>query len=162
MKHKHIQIRSATLEDTNAIVELWKEYMDFHAERERRFARSDDGHVRFGEYISGRIMDDASCVLVAEHEQNVVGYCLATLAKFPPVFAYREYGSISDLAVTARSRHQGIGQALVEAAFRWFAERGVRRIEVRVATSNEVSTAFWRKMGFVPYLEILHCEQSRG
>jgi ribosomal protein S18 acetylase RimI-like enzyme len=162
MKHEYIQIRRATSEDTNAIVELWKEYMDFHAERDHHFTRSEEGPHRFGEYISGRIVDDASCVLVAEHEQDVMGYCLATLAKFPSVFAYREYGSISDLAVTARFRHQGIGQALVEAAFRWFAERDVHRIEVRAATSNEVSTAFWRKMGFAPYIEILYREQSRG
>lgn len=164
MKHEQMRIRRAAPEDRDAIVELWKEYMDFHAARDQHFARSAEGPQRFGDYLSGRIVDAASCthaascVLVAEHNQEVVGYCLATIAKFPPVFASREYGSISDLAVAAKVRRQGIGQALVEAALRWFAERDVHRIEVRVATSNELSMAFWRKMGFAPYVEILHRE----
>jgi hypothetical protein len=29
------------------------------------------------------------------------------------------------------------------------------RLEVRVATTNELSTAFWRKLGFEPYMESL-------
>ena len=31
----------------------------------------------------------------------------------------------------------------------------LKRIEVRVAISNEISTQFWRKMGFTTYLEIM-------
>jgi hypothetical protein len=36
--------------------------------------------------------------------------------------------------------------------------RGIRRIEVRVAVTNGISTVFWRKMGFQPYLETLFSE----
>lgn len=45
---------------------------------------------------------------------------------------------------------------LVEAAKGWFASRGLDRLEVRVATTNEVSTVFWRKMGFTAYLESMY------
>jgi ribosomal protein S18 acetylase RimI-like enzyme len=149
-------IRQAIPEDTAAIVEIWKEFMDFHAVRDRHFTRSVQGHERFADFISGRIVHDASCVVVAEQAQKVVGYCLAVLSHYPPVFLYDTYGMISDLAVSASHRRQGIGQALVEHALAWFAERKISRIELRVAITNEISMAFWRKMGFNPYVEILY------
>lgn len=149
-------IRQASPEDTAAIVEIWKEFMDFHAARDRHFTRSAQGHERFAEFISGRIVHDASCVLVAEQMQRVVGYCLAILSHYPPVFLYDTYGLISDLAVSASHRRQGIGKALVNQALAWFTKRDVSRIELRVAVTNDVSMAFWRKMGFKPYVELLY------
>jgi ribosomal protein S18 acetylase RimI-like enzyme len=153
-----LRIRKATQEDTRAIVELWKEMMDFHRERDRHFTRSVDGHERFAEFVSGRIVSETSCVLVAEQQCEIVGYCLATLSKFPPVFEYQKYGAIFDLAVTENYRKKGIGQALVEAAVQWLSEQEIHRVEVRVATSNKVSIAFWKKIGFVPYLEVVYKE----
>lgn len=132
--------------------------MDFHAARDSRFARSADASARMVDFLSGRMMQAASGVFVAEYDHTVIGYCLITVAQYPPVFAEREFGSIVDLAVTASYRRQGVGQALVEAARRWFAERQIRRIEVRVATANECSLPFWRKMGFTPYVETMYRE----
>lgn len=161
MKDQSLFIRKSTEDDIAAIVDLWKEFMDFHAARDRHFARSEDGHERFAEFISGRLESKISCVLVAEQNQDIVGYCLAMVAKYPPVFLCQEYGSISDLAVTAKCRREGVGEALVQGILAWFAERNIQRIEVRVAVSNEVSTSFWRKMGFEPYLEIMAGTLSR-
>jgi len=132
--------------------------MDFHQERDRCFTRAVNGQARFAEFVAGRIVSETSCVLVAEQQHDIVGYCLATVSKFPLVFAHPEYGAILDLAVTAKCRRGGIGEALVAEASRWFAERDLHRIEVRVATSNEVATAFWKKIGFVPYIEMVYKE----
>lgn len=151
-------IRQAIPEDVTAIVDIWKEFMDFHAVRDRHFTRSTDGHERFADFISGRIVHEASCVLVAEQMEQVVGYCLAVISHYPPVFLYDTYGAISDLAVRASKRRQGIGQALVNHALAWFAAHDISRVELRVAISNEASMAFWRKMGFVPYVEMLYKE----
>ena len=153
-----LRIRKAIQEDTRAIVELWKELMDFHKERDQHFTRSADGHKRFAEFVSGRMVHETSCVLVAEQQDEIIGYCLATISKYPPVYEYQEYGAIFDLAITEKYRRKGIGQALVEAALQWFSEQKIRRVEVRIATSNEVSTAFWKKIGFVPYLEVVYKE----
>lgn len=50
-------------------------------------------------------------------------------------------------------RRSGIGAKLVHEMLRLFRERGIRRVEVTAADSNEAATAFWRKMGFVPYVQ---------
>jgi GNAT superfamily N-acetyltransferase len=104
------------------------------------------------EFIAGHITADTSCVLVAQQDGRLVGYCLAVLAQYPPVFQTRDYGTVFDLAVTRQCRRAGVGEKLYRAAEAWFADRGIHRIEIRVAVSNEVSTAFWKKMGFSPYV----------
>jgi ribosomal protein S18 acetylase RimI-like enzyme len=145
-------VRKAVPADLDAIVALWREFMDFHAQRDTHLARSADGHERFKEFVGERLASDDSCVLVAEQDGEVVGYCLTMLAKAPPVLEDRDYGTVCDLAVTERCRGGGVGARLYRAAEAWLAQRGIRRIEVRVLVANEVSTAFWRKMGFEPYV----------
>ena len=108
-----LRIRKATQEDTRAIVELWKELMGFHKERDRHFTRSADGHKRFAEFVSGRIAHKASSILVAEQQDEIIGYCLATISKYPPVYEHQEYGAIFDLAVHAIALPQQIGRRRV-------------------------------------------------
>jgi ribosomal protein S18 acetylase RimI-like enzyme len=148
-------IRKATIKDLESIGLLWQEFMDFHKERDSVFARSADGHEHFKEFIAGHLEKESSLVLIAEQDGAAIGYCLAMISKYPPVFDSRDYGFVSDLAVTRRCRRAGIGEKIYKAAEMWFSEQGIHRIELRVAVTNEVSTAFWRKMGFKPHVEVL-------
>jgi ribosomal protein S18 acetylase RimI-like enzyme len=148
-----LTIRKAAPDDMDAIGNLWLELMDFHKRLDPHFSLSADSHMRFKEFISDHIKSDTSRVLVAEEDSKALaGYCLAALAKHPPVFDRRDYGIVFDLAVTERRRRQGIGERLYNAAEAWFAGRGIHRIEVQVAVSNEVSASFWWKMDFNPYI----------
>lgn len=148
-----VTIRKAISDDLDAIGSLWQELMDFHKALDPHFTLSADGHVRFQESISNHMKSYTSCVLVAEEDSKaVVGYCLATLAEQPAIFDKRDYGIVSDLAVTMRCRRQGIGARLYRQAEAWFADRGIHRIEVQVVVSNEVSASFWWKMDFNPYV----------
>ncbi len=61
-------------------------------------------------------------------------------------------------AVTANYRRCGIGEELVKEMLKWFRDHDIKRIEVKVSVHNELSTAFWRKMGFNPYIETLYLE----
>lgn len=150
-----IAIRQARQADVPQILELWKELMDFHSARDGHFVRAEDGHERYGTFISECIDDPQACVWVAEEKQagKLVAHCLAMIAEYPPVFVHRRYGMIYDLAVTASHRRQGLGQMLVDKVAAWFAERDITRIEVQFTTTNEISGAFWvQKAGFQPFL----------
>jgi ribosomal protein S18 acetylase RimI-like enzyme len=146
-----IKIRPATLQDIEAMTELWIEFVDFHTERDPWFTRSEDGHIRFAEFMTERIKDEKSYVLVAELDGKVVGHAMAIITSRIPVFVPEEYAAIYDVAVSSDHRRSGIGAKLVQEMIRLFQERGLRRVEVGMNTTNEVATAFWRKMGFVPY-----------
>lgn len=155
MTKPEVLIRKAGAGDLEVIGKLWCEFMDFHSARDPHYSRAEAGEKCFKEFIGKRIASADSRVLVAESGGEVVGYLLAGLTQNPPVLKERDYGVISDLAVTGRCRRMDIGGKMYREALLWFAERGVRRIELRVAAANEVSTAFWVKNGFAPYAVVL-------
>ena len=151
-------IRRATDDDIGAIVELWKEMMDFHKRRDRFFTRLEKGHDKFAEFMRTNISDGDRCVLIAQKGDEILGYCQAIIEKHPPVLKTVEYGRISDLAIASSCRRMGIGKRLFKEAEKWFSAKGIKRIDVRIAVTNEISTRFWRKIGFSPYLETVFME----
>jgi GNAT superfamily N-acetyltransferase len=157
---KEVTIRQATQKDTQAMVELWKEMIDFHKELDRFFTRKSTGHQEWMKFITDHISKETSCVLVAECKGRIVGYSLAIISEYPPVLTIKRYGLFQDLAITADYRRCGIGESLFAEMLKWFREHGIERMEVRVSVRNELSTAFWRKMGFKPYIETLYLEIS--
>jgi ribosomal protein S18 acetylase RimI-like enzyme len=155
---REVTIRKAVAEDVSSIVEFWKELMDFHKERDRIFSRSATSYEAFADFVTGHIASETSCVFAAEVGKNLVGYCLAFIEKYPPVLEMTEYGLVQDLGVTKKYQRRGIGKRLLKKAKGWSSEKGVHRIEARVAKSNRLATDFWAKMGFTPYLETVFME----
>jgi ribosomal protein S18 acetylase RimI-like enzyme len=157
-----MKIREATTEDIPALVELWKEFMDFHRSRDSYFSRTPDGHERWAKFATGNIDKDDWLFIVAEIDGTIGGYCMATILDNPPVIPTRQYGYIQDIVVTSGNRRSGIGTALFKHAEHWLLSKGMDRIELDVSTTNEVSSAFWRNNGFGDYLERLSKSYPRG
>jgi ribosomal protein S18 acetylase RimI-like enzyme len=145
-------IRNARPGDLDAILDIWREHMDFHRERNEFFTRSADGHVRFAEFVLKNMRNPDWLVLVAVSDEVVVGYAMAAIMDYPPVFEIKKYGFIQDAAVSRAYRRRGIGTKLFEGMRGWFGKRGVVRMELQALSNNEISQSFWRKMGFTDYL----------
>lgn len=151
-----VVIRSATLADVPSLTALWIELMDFHAKRDAFFTRGKKGHEAAAQYISRAIQNpDRASVLVGQLGGDILGYCYAVINDYLPVFDEKHYGSIVDLAVTTGARRHRLGQRLVEETLKWLKRKGITRVDVTVARKNEISTKFWRKMGFGDFKEIL-------
>jgi GNAT superfamily N-acetyltransferase len=148
-------IRKATRRDIGAIVVLARELMDFHKARDPFFTRSADFDALFGRFALRNIRSTAACVLVATVDERIVGYCQGMVDRHPPSILEPEYGLIIDFCVTAGYRRTGVGEQMFTAMREWFRDKGVRRIEVRHSTLNEIAARFWPKMGFTPYLRTL-------
>ena len=133
------------------IMEVWKEFMDYHHSIDPYYDTVEDGHLMFGDYIVGRMARDDSLVLVAMEEEHFFGYCLSYIHHRPPVFKEKSVGIISDLAVSKAHRKEGAGGALLEASLAWFRERGVARVELRTSAMNAPSIEFYLKHGFRIY-----------
>ncbi len=151
----NIVTRNATVRDIPAIADLWKELADFHADRDRYLALSSDATERYADFILSQLTRESACLLVAEYQAAVIGFCFGFVRRNAPVFAVSEVGVVDDLVVQEEFRRNGVGQALLQSAYQWFTKRGILRIEVGMLTTNEISTAFWREMGFEPYRETL-------
>jgi len=151
---REVIIRKAVPADVPAIVELWKELMDFHRAVDTVFTRRRSGHKAFAEYLSKEyIGGDHRRAWVAQAEQNVVGFCLAAIKDYPPVMILKQYGHLEVLSVAKRWRGKGVGKKLLKCARRWFCKKGMSRVEVHYLSANELAAGFYAKMGFRPYLE---------
>jgi L-amino acid N-acyltransferase YncA len=151
-------IRQARADDAEAILLLWQEMMAFHAAREPFFTISPQGPGNFLKWLRECMRKGGTRVVVAEAEGRLAGYCLAVLSCYPPVFMQSDYCEIYDLAVSDAYRRSGVGRALLQDIKAWSAQKGIKRIEARVALANELSTRFWRAMGLRPYMESLYID----
>lgn len=79
---------------------------------------------------------------VAEYFNTVAGYIIARKIGFK--------GHIIAIAVAKKFRKLGIGRALMEAAERALAIKGVTEIYLEVRASNTLAMEFYKKLGYLP------------
>ena len=147
-----VRIREANESDVAGMIELWAEMMDFHRRLDSIFTVREGGEERFAEFVRGNIASDDACVLVAEQDGSVAGYCQVKILEYPPFLEVERYGHIQNLVVRQEGRRQGIGAGLAEAVCEWLSKKGIGRVELRHSTKNAQTKAFWKKIGFQPYL----------
>jgi ribosomal protein S18 acetylase RimI-like enzyme len=123
------------------------------------------GAPYFEEYTDDGIRQDVwtphipECVIVAETSQVVgLACCHAVLAPTEPSiraflltqelpFDPREGIYMSELAVLMEERQKGLGEALIQARFRWAKERGFRFYLLRTAASGSNSQRLYERLG---------------
>jgi len=147
----NLLIRPAQPSDVDAIAALWEELLDFHQERDPYYTRIPDAAKHSAEHLAKKMSEEETILLVAEFDGAVVGYLMARSHARPPVFVGGPVISISDICVKNGFRRGGTGVAMVDELLRLADEMGITRIEVGYAATNELSHAFWGKMGFKPF-----------
>jgi len=144
-----IDFRIAGSEHLDGIVDVWIEFIDFHADLDEFYTRRKDGNRNFRSYLETLLQDKNAAIWVALNGKQVIGYLLAKIESVPPVFITRAQGQIWDLAVKEGFRFSGIGETLLKKCIDWFKERDIGTIILRVLANNETGLRFWRKHGFV-------------
>lgn len=84
----------------------------------------------------------ADVVLVGERDSRVTGYVSCHLGG-------AETGRIGLLAVAPDAQGKGVGRLLVEAARRWFAQQGMRRMTVVSQGRNAQALRLYQRCGFI-------------
>jgi GNAT superfamily N-acetyltransferase len=142
-------IRVARAGDIDAIARLWEALVNFHHELDRELPTvSEDGAFRYAKRILNHIDDPSARVLVAEVDQQVVGYVLGVVVDLvPEMFSYDASGFLADVFVAEPYRRTGVGTALVKALADWFADKGLRYFEWHAAARNPTALAFWKALG---------------
>jgi len=127
-------VRLAGHADTAAIAALATQlgYPSAAHEAEARLARLKD-HPDIRAYV-------------AEQAGRVVG--VIGLMAFPAFHRDGFHGYITALVVDQGHRGEGAGRALLDAAEAWFAERGVKRVNLTTALHREDAHEFYEKRGY--------------
>lgn len=135
---------------------------DVHSRLDPRFEAGPAASTAMEEWIRANASNPEACVLLAEEEGRPIAYVLALVLENPPVLAVRRYAFVSELAVTADARRRGIGTRLLDAVHAWCAGKGVNVAEVNVAAGNPAAQAFWKKRGYLGFVERYRREFPTG
>jgi len=153
-----INIIRADEKDIPEIVELWKELIDFHKDIDLFFKRREDAHLNYESFLRDLIQSEEARIFIAKEDNNLVGYLLARIEFYPPVYLYEKHGEIYDMTVKSTYRGRGIGSDLLNKTIEWFNSLGLDRIELNIATLNKRANSFFIKHGFKEYMQKLYLE----
>jgi ribosomal protein S18 acetylase RimI-like enzyme len=97
--------------------------------------------------LRGSLNRESSCCLVAQANNEVVGFMSAELIPYFPTGS--TISRMTSLVVSSRHRSRGVGETLVEAAATFAREHGCSGIEVTSAERRVDAHRFYQRLGFV-------------
>lgn len=151
-----IRIRKAMRKDVGLLVELWKEFMNYHddvvikvrPDLKEHLAKDRKGAENFKGFVSGKIKDKNAIVLIAEVDGKTAGYSLAYIKDNVPVFKVKKLGYLSDLFVRKEFRGLHISTKLVNEAIEFFKKNKMKFVSIAVYNDNEYARNIYKKWGF--------------
>ncbi len=150
-----MRIRQATLDDIPEITGLWKGFMDFHQSMNTFFTRRPDGDVNFRDHVVDNLSNPDFCIVVIDLNDTLIGYAIAYLQEYPPVFVDEKCVYISDIVVDKSCRGKGLGKQLIDYLCDWARSKGIQRMELEVLHTNHNAIAFYDHLGFEPFMHKL-------
>lgn len=145
-----ILVRRATHKDLSAIARLGALLLREHYafDRERFMQPAPDADERYGRFLVAHLPDPDALVLVAERDDQVVGYLYAAIEPRNLKELREEAGFVHDVLVDQQNRRSGIAEALLQAALRWMRERGVPRVMLWTSPANAPALRLFTRLGF--------------
>ncbi len=153
-----VLVREARSCDTEAVIRLWREMMDFHAPIDRRLTVGSNWRSEVSRATRGWLRDSDTSLLVAEAGKRVIGFVVGSVVEVVLGLEPSVRGHVAHLCVTSEWRRRGVGRLLFSSLRDWFLRRGMASIHAHVSHFSPVSQRFWRGMGFEEYVERLWCD----
>lgn len=149
-----MKLRKAEMSDLREITEIWKEMMDLHQEQDRYFILDQEAKKAYQKYAEENIRSEGKFLKVCLNDENeIIGYIFADTFEYPPIYPVKRYIEIHEMVVRKDQRRKGIGKIMLQDVLHWAKEKGITRVECKVATANPISQGFWSKNGFRAYIE---------
>lgn len=163
MLPSNVVIRRAASRDIAALgnlgIALMRTHYDFD---QRRFLEPNQADAAgYARFLQSQLEDDASFVMVAERQDEIVGYVYAAIEPMSWKDLRGECGFIHDLLVTEAARGHGAGERLLNAAIEWLRERGMPRVVLGTAAQNETARRLFERRGFRPTMIEMTLERDQ-
>ena len=148
-------IRRAEARDLTELASLWRALLERHAALDPAFALRAGAHAALERALARLLADGDAALFVADEGGALAGYACVRVERAPALLAEPARAELTELAVRPERRRAGLGRALAGAARAWARGAGAARLEVRVAARNAEGQAFWRALGFEPFVDVL-------
>jgi GNAT superfamily N-acetyltransferase len=99
-------------------------------------------------FLGSQMKEPDVVILVAEHDNTVVGYVYAALEPHNWKELRGPAGFIHDVVVAEPHQHSGIGAALIEAAIDWLKAHNAPRVILWTAEKNSPAQRLFQRLGF--------------
>jgi ribosomal protein S18 acetylase RimI-like enzyme len=153
-----ITIRASDLKDLDALLELWKEFMQDPNSLDRPIPTHTENSKRWREFVIGLIDEDPGQIQVAEENGKLVGYVMSQkIVKTPLDMAYN-WSYVSDVYVKRNHRRQGIGRKLLQATVEYLKSVGSEHVRLAVWHRNEGAIRLYKELGFKEHMHTLQIE----
>jgi ribosomal protein S18 acetylase RimI-like enzyme len=152
-----------TVEELDAVEPLWNALQEHHARitpeldpRTPKRELDDAWRIRRAKYI-GWLEDPETFFVIAEDEGGPIGYAFVTVG--PPYASWatgERAGELETLSVLPECRGEGIGQALIEAAWSQLEELGIDDMAITTTKTNVDAHRFYERQGFSQIFVVYH------
>jgi GNAT superfamily N-acetyltransferase len=150
-----VLVRQAQSGDSEAVIGLWKEMMEFHTRIDVRLSLGSDWRGEVARSTRKWLRDQDTSLLVAEAGERVIGFVVGGLVDVVMGLKPSVRGHVAHLCVTPEWRRHGVGRLLFTSLRDWFLRRGTSSFHAYVSHLSPVSQRFWRGLGFEEYIERL-------
>jgi GNAT superfamily N-acetyltransferase len=151
-----LKIRSARPADGRTLYRAWQLMREHNASHDARIVLAPVSEVEFTAGLEESLSRPGALTLIAEDEGRTVGFVSASIMANTPDRLPDRHVSIGYIFVDPGSRRGGVARNLIEAVRRWAGEQdGVHHLEMPVVAADTEAAAFWRAVGFTPFIERL-------
>ena len=163
-KEKGIIIREAKMSDVKSLIPLAKELMDHNRSLAKNKTRKEmlklvpNVLLLWKKWVTKWIKSRNGFVIVAEIDNEIVGYSLNYIKENVKVYQVRKIGYISDLYVQKKYWRKGIGSKFKEKALIWFKKKKMKFVSLAVHAENKKAYEIYEKWGFLEYITELRME----
>ncbi len=159
-----VTIRTTREGDTPALYELWQTLRAYNASTEPRISPVPVSQEEFALAVSQVVHRDSSAGFVAcAPDRRLVGFVSGGLEANQPDRLPERFATIGYLFVEPSARRQGIAGKLVAAMVEWARARpDIAHMEMSVLAGDGEAAAFWRSIGFSPFIERLWMPLNEG
>ena len=141
-----MRIRKATIEDTEQLKPLFAGSLRNMAQLQPRQYREAEQDV---EFIQAGILGEDSDVLVAEKDGHIIGLAsvFSVTVKPRPYRVQQTYCELDTIFVQEAHRNQGVGKALLDAAWNWAKALNHASLQLMTLGENEDARRFYERAG---------------
>jgi ribosomal protein S18 acetylase RimI-like enzyme len=151
---KDAKIREMESADADCVAGFVTELNRFEADISPDRDPSEQAGKDHFEYLCGEISSLGGFCLVAELEEQLLGFLLAAPDTMPGFIVkpeYRTYGEIYDLYVVPEARGKGLARKLIDEAVDRFRKMGLRQVGLFALAGNTNAIRIYERMGFEHY-----------